>query len=335
MECRRSGVVLPLIGLGLLLGMSCSSGEPKSPASPSAIAPPRAPASVPASQVSSSRGQLPVLSNLLRSGDRAGTMAVTFPPRNEPLDFKQQLEAKYRDQLRRSAGTSFVDIEGDIVWINEYLLYRLNQCGHADSVAKVLRQIDTGVLQALCGNPATGIIPFPPRNEPLDFRNQLEAKYRDGLRRGPSPTYVDLEGDVVWITEYVRYRVNGCGHSEAIQKVFRIIDGGGDQPVCTVVEPVNIVAVITGPSGVVNARTNVTFSGLSSQSNKGDIRSYQWRCSNTQTSDCSASSPTPTFSYLKSGPLGTTVTHTVTLTVTDVQGNTATTTFAVRVSQNY
>src|SRR5687767_5905983 len=28
------------------------------------------------------------------------------------------------------------------------------------------------------------VITFPPRNEPLEFRAALEAKYRDGLRRG-------------------------------------------------------------------------------------------------------------------------------------------------------
>jgi hypothetical protein len=264
---------------------------------------------------------------------RVGPMAVAFPPRNEPLNFKLQLEAKYRDQLGRSAGSSFVDPEGDIVWTTEYLLYRLNLCAHADAVAKVMRQIDTGQLQPLCGTAPAGVIPFPPRNEPADFRNQLEAKYRDGLRRSASSTFVDLEGDVVWITEYTRYRVNGCGHDEAVQKVFRIIDGAGDQPVCT--SPVTITAVINGPSGVVNARSTVSLSGLNSSSNRGPIVSYQWRCSNTQTTDCSASTPTPQFQYLKSGPLGTTVNHTVTLTVRDAEGNSATTTFTVRVSQNY
>jgi len=264
---------------------------------------------------------------------RSGPMAVTFPPRNEPLNFKLQLEAKYRDQLRRSAGSTFVDPEGDIVWTTEYLLYRLNLCGHADAVAKVMRQIDTGQLQALCGTAATGIIPFPPRNEPADFRNELEAKYRDGLRRSPSSTYVDLEGDVVWITEYTRYRVNGCGHDDAVQKVFQIIDGAGDQPVCTT--PLSIRAVINGPSGVVNTGSTVSFNGLSSSSSRGPIVSYQWRCSETQTFNCSSSSPTPQFSYLKSASLGTTVTHTVRLTVRDAEGNSATTTFALRVSQIY
>ena len=307
----------------LLAGMSCSDSRPATPAGPSTVT------------AGTSAAAPRLFADLSVFDSRSGPMVVRFPPRNEPLNFKLQLEAKYRDQLGRSAGSTYVDPEGDIVWTTEYLLYRLNLCGHADSVAKVMRQIDTGVLQPLCGTAAEGTIPFPPRNEPLDFRNQLEAKYRDGLGRSPSSTYVDLEGDVVWISEYTRFRVNECDHADSVQKVFRIIDGAGDQPVCVREVPVDIRAVINGPSGTVNAGTNVSFSGLNSSSNKGTIVSYQWKCSETQTSNCSASDATPAFRYAKSGPLGTTVNHTVTLTVRDSAGNSATSTFSVRVSQNY
>jgi len=325
---KASGIVgiFASVAVVLLAGMSCSNQKPATPAGPSAIT---------AEMVAQTNASAPKLYSSLAVFDRPGPMVVRFPPRNEPLNFKIQLEAKYRDQLGRSAGTTYVDAEGDIVWTTEYLLYRLNLCGHADSVAKVMRQIDTGQSQALCGNAPEGTIPFPPRNEPLDFRNQLEAKYRDGLRRGPSTSYVDLEGDVVWITEYTRYRVNECEHDESVQKVFRIIDGAGDQPVCTRVVPLQIRAVINGPSGTVNAGSQVSFSGLNSSSNKGPIVSYQWKCSNTQTANCSASDATPAFRYSKSGPLGTTVDHTVTLTVRDSVGNSATSTFTVKVSQNY
>ena len=68
---------------------------------------------------------------------------------------------------------------------------------------------------------ASGVIAFPPRNEPFAFREELERKYRDGLRRSPSSTYVDLEGDIVWTQEYLRYRVNECDHATAVQKRAR------------------------------------------------------------------------------------------------------------------
>ena len=40
------------------------------------------------------------------------------------------------------------------------------------------------------------------------------------------------EGAVVWVLEYLRYRLNGCGHSDATTRVFQQILGQGIQPVC-------------------------------------------------------------------------------------------------------
>ena len=163
----------------------------------------------------------------------SGALDVTFPPRNEPFLFRTNLEAKYRDGLRRDATTSYVDIEGTIVWTQEYIRYRVNQCSHGDAVARVLRQIDGFGVDPVCGTVATTA--FPPRNEPLDFRSQLELKYRDGLRRAPSTTFVDAEGDIVWTLEYIRYRLGSCGHAEAEAKVFAQIDDRSRiPPDCTV-----------------------------------------------------------------------------------------------------
>jgi hypothetical protein len=111
----------------------------------------------------------------------------------------------------------------------------VNQCSHADAVARVFRQIDGLGVEAVCGSTASTT--FPPRNEPLDFRIQLEQKYRDGLRRSPISTYVDGEGDVVWTLEYFRYRLSSCSHGVAESKVFSQIDERSSIPpdcsVCT------------------------------------------------------------------------------------------------------
>jgi hypothetical protein len=161
-----------------------------------------------------------------------GAVTVNFPPRQESLDFRNQLEAKYRDGLRRAASATFVDTEGDIVWTQEYIRYRVNQCPHLVAIERVMSQIDGGGVPAVCGAAPPGQVLFPPRDEPLDFRTQLEAKYRDGLRRSPTSTTVDNEGDVVWTQEYLRYRVNGCGHGVAVQSVLVQIDGASPPPVC-------------------------------------------------------------------------------------------------------
>jgi hypothetical protein len=125
---------------------------------------------------------------------------------------------------------SYVDIEGTIVWTQEYLRYRVELCPHAVAIDRVYRQIAGQGVAPGCGTPSSVV--FPPRNEPYDFRVQLEAAYRDALRRQPTTTYVDPEGDIVWTQEYLRYRVEGCGHSESVQKVFDQIQGRGVQPSC-------------------------------------------------------------------------------------------------------
>jgi hypothetical protein len=163
--------------------------------------------------------------------DIVGPMVI-FPPRNEPLQFRQALEGEYRDNLHRSPVQTFVDIEGSIVWTLEYLRYRLSTCGHMDAVQKVLDQIDGRGIAPECGGSTTA---FPPRNEPFDFRaNFLEAKYRDGLRRSSVASFVDVEGDIVWTTEYLRLRVAGCGNDQTTQLVLAQIRTGAVSPGCAV-----------------------------------------------------------------------------------------------------
>jgi hypothetical protein len=160
-------------------------------------------------------------------------MDVSFPPRNEPFRFRQALETKYTTDLGRPPSPTFVNAEGDVVWTQEYLRYRVNDCPHAEAVQRVFRQIDGAGVQPVCGpGPSGSDVAFPPRNESLDFRNQLEVKYRDQLRATATQTRVNIEGQIVWTQEYLRYRVNACGDVEAQTKVFDQIDGRGIQPTC-------------------------------------------------------------------------------------------------------
>ncbi len=160
------------------------------------------------------------------------TSNVSFPPRNETNDFNTQLEALYQNTLRAGTTSSYVDAEGANVWLTEYARYRVGLCSHADATARVFSQIDNAGVYGVCALTPSGTIPFPPRNEGLDFMNQLDAKYRDGLRRSASAVYANNEGRVVWILEYLRYRLNGCNHGDATVRVFQQILGQGIQPVC-------------------------------------------------------------------------------------------------------
>lgn len=163
------------------------------------------------------------------SGSEWSTNVVAFPPRDQSFAFRRALDTKYQIDLRRNATQSFVDIEGSVIWIVEYVYYRVHGCPHAEAIARVYRQIDGLGVQPVC---STIDNPFPGREEPFAFRQDLERKYQIDLRRSVSPTFVDIEGDVIWIMEFVRYWVSGCSAAVAQQKVFDQIDGRGVQPTC-------------------------------------------------------------------------------------------------------
>lgn len=160
------------------------------------------------------------------------TSNIVFPPRNEPNDFFAQLIALYRDRLGARPVATFVDPEGAVVWLSEYARYRVGLCDHGTAQSRVFNIVDGGATVGVCALTPLGAIPFPPRNEGLQFMNALNFKYRDSLGRSAMTSFVDNEGAVVWVLEYFRYRLNGCTHGDAVTRVFQQILGQGIQPTC-------------------------------------------------------------------------------------------------------
>jgi len=74
---------------------------------------------------------------------------VLFPSRSDSLEFRRTLETKYLSMGRGQSPTS-VDAEGGVVWTQEYLRYRVNACDHPTSVQKVFSQIDGGGVSPTC-----------------------------------------------------------------------------------------------------------------------------------------------------------------------------------------
>ena len=164
-------------------------------------------------------------------GGISGPMDVHFPSRAESFEFRNQLETKYQSGLGRSATSTYVDREGDVVWVQEYIRYRVNGCDHETASARVMTQIDGGAPGGICAENREFVVLFPPRDQSLDFRRRLETKYQQ-MGRGLQPSFVDIEGSVIWTQEYLRYRVNQCDHASALQKVTAQIDGGAVAPTC-------------------------------------------------------------------------------------------------------
>ena len=324
--------------LSLLLAAGCGSSSSRGEsARPTAASSPTAPTAVTQEVSSSATITIPAIDR--PDGFSNGTKAVVFPPRNEALRFRQDLEAFYRDTFRRSASSSFVDIEGTIVWTQEYLRYRVNGCSHDAAVSRVLAQIDGGNNTATCGAETT----FPPRNEPFNFRQTLEAKYRDGLRRAASPTFVDVEGDIVWTQEYLRYRTTGCSDSQATDRVRSQLQGGAPPSGCagattptpptTTIPVTPLTAVIDGPHGGCFVLVNCSFSGLRSTG----AQTYQWTFAvNVPSVAFGSTLPAPTVAFPRDTvPVFSQRATTVRLTVRNAAGQTAEAVTTVTVTRNY
>jgi hypothetical protein len=160
-----------------------------------------------------------------------GPNTVNYPPRADGLDFRNQLEAKYANQLRRPVTTTYVDMEGEVAWIGEYDRYRVNGCDHNTATQRALSQVDGAAASPVCDVrffPETAI--YPSRDDLVDFRRQLGTKYQAMGRTAQSA--VDPDGAGIWIGEYLRYRTSGCDHATAVQNVMTQIDGNPTPETC-------------------------------------------------------------------------------------------------------
>ncbi len=166
-------------------------------------------------------------------GGVSGAMDVFFPGRNEVLDFRNQLETVYATSLNREATATAVDREGEVVWTQEYIRYRVNGCDHLGAMQRVFAQVAGNPAGAICAENPGGAVEFPPRNETLAFRRELEAAYLL-MARSLTSSAVDPEGGVIWTQEYLRYRTNACDHQTSVQKVFSQIAGNGVSATCYV-----------------------------------------------------------------------------------------------------
>jgi hypothetical protein len=248
-------------------------------------------------------------------GGVSGKFDVSFPPRNDSFDFRNQLETKYQTSLGRSAAPTYVDREGEVVWTQEYMRYRVNGCDHAGATLRVLAQINGEPAGQICGTPPDGLIAFPPRTDAFEFRRQLESRY-ERFARGFSQSTVDAEGGVIWTQEYLRYRVNQCDHPTSVQKVFSQIDGGGVSPTCFVPP---CVFTVTPTTQTVPAAGG-TFTAIVTR---------------TSGENCTFGAESlGSFVSIVSGSSGTDLTTTVTYTVAQNTGDARATAIRVRWTNN-
>lgn len=260
-------------------------------------------------------------------GGISGKFDVSFPPRNDSFDFRNQLETKYQTGLGRALTPTYVDREGEVVWTQEYMRYRVNGCDHGSATQRVMSQIDGQPAGQVCGSPPDGLIAFPPRTDAFDFRRQLESKYQQ-LGRGFSQSAVDAEGGVIWTQEYLRYRVNQCDHTTAVQKVFSQIDGGGVAPTCFVAPCVFTVSPTTQTVPTGGGTFSAIITGTSAECTFGaesldSFVTIQSGTSGSGTTNTMTYTVAPNFGSARSGTIRVRWTNNSTLLQINQAGGTA------------
>jgi hypothetical protein len=76
-------------------------------------------------------------------------------------------------------------------------------------------------------------VEMPPDPDTRMFIDAIDAKYRDALKRPALASHVDDDTSAMWVQRYLRFRIHGCAHPVAVDKIFQQIDGHGAQPLCS------------------------------------------------------------------------------------------------------
>jgi hypothetical protein len=195
------------------------------------------------------------------AGGVSGSLVIhAFPGRQDLLTFRLELEARYQHGLFRTPIATYVDQEGEVVWMLEYLRYRVHGCDHATAIARVRTQVANGPAGPICAEPPDGLVAFPSRADVLDFRRVLEEIYQQ-MGRGLTLSYADLEGVAIWTAEYLRYRLNSCEHPAASEKTLTQVAGNPPPDTCFVpcsylITPGNIHYSASAATGRVEIRPN-------------------------------------------------------------------------------
>lgn len=117
-----------------------------------------------------------------------------------------------------SAGT----IDDRVEALRAYLISRVTGCDHDAATRKVAAVWKGSAEPRVCGNPVAPSAALPAASDTMAFRRSLEGLL-SGLNRPPATTFVDLEGEAVWLHEYVALRASGVADAAARDRVLAAI----------------------------------------------------------------------------------------------------------------
>jgi hypothetical protein len=127
---------------------------------------------------------------------------------------------------------TFVDPEGDIVWTQEYLRYRLNGCSQLEATDRVLSQVSGGPVQPTCSSPAPPTPPittFVPTVTAAGATTTLVNSRRPNAGAGPIVTVTNNNGAQLTLTasspvDRIIVSVNTTGTGDARVSPFVVLN---------------------------------------------------------------------------------------------------------------
>jgi hypothetical protein len=152
--------------------------------------------------------------------ERFDVLRRAFVPDAQVQQFRQTLEAEYRDRMRRPAHEAPGSMDERLGALVGYLAYRSRGCLHEEAVNIALGALEDRRPLRLCSNHTLISEALPPTNESMAFRAQLNAALQARARTASEPTHVDEEGEVVWIQAYAQERLDGRGHADATERTL-------------------------------------------------------------------------------------------------------------------
>jgi hypothetical protein len=151
----------------------------------------------------------------------------TYSTSGEIAGFAKRLEGVYREVLGRPAAIMAAPLGEAAAAIGDYLGYRARGCDNPSAAARARANL-AGLPAPPCA--ASGSAGLAGREEVLAFRRELERTAADlGLQAAPSS--VDLEGQAVWVHEFVTLRRRGCSSEDTTERIVGEITGR-NVPLC-------------------------------------------------------------------------------------------------------
>jgi hypothetical protein len=140
-----------------------------------------------------------------------------LPADRDFRDFRDRLEAEYRDRMKRPANRYAGTADDRLTALVRFLSYRLSGCDHDEASALTLQAPPAA---RLCRRQSVEPRPLPPTDDALGLRRALASRWAQAAE---TDTHVDAAGEAIWVHAYAQHRLEGRSHQQSVDAVLASI----------------------------------------------------------------------------------------------------------------